>query len=240
MDAEKLTAALAAAKTSSDVRSMLPAFDERRQAIRQRLAEIAMPIGDALQPGPARAAALREGPVAMVRLDAERDLLEAELTILHRGERAAIERLRELERVEALAALPAARKRLPARIAAVRDALARLDEALESLRTDVHLVAAAIEHCGEFPLTDGELAAVLELREVGWKPRLWPCLIPPTDRRYAKSIALYYTGETPLYRARTSHADSQADVRKITDDPEPRAARPRPVRRLLERLGGRS
>lgn len=239
MQAEALLAAVHGAKTSASLRELLPRFDMRRQVIRARLEQLVMPAGDALEPGPARAAALREGPAAMVRLDAEQQLLEAEQTVLHRGEFVAHARLRELEAGEALAAAPAARKAIPGKVGKVREALAALDAAIEALREPVNALAGAIAHGEPFP-EDAFLAELLELREAGWKPRLWPTIVPPVDRAYARSVALHFTGTLPAYRDRTSHTDSRADVLKITDDPEPRAARPRPVRRLLETLTGRT
>jgi hypothetical protein len=234
-----LKALTRAADDLPKVRALMNAPQRRREEINARLAAISMTASSAIEPPPARAAALRSGVAAMQALDEEEKALLRERGMLDSIEASIYARVAELEAEAIRAAIPKARKTLPGQMDAVRRAAAEFDQALAALRGTVETLGQYPRAGLDLPLSPDELAALLELREEMWSARREvAALQPPPKVAYGRAFSLFYTAlEGSAYRARRAATDSRGDVRAVDDDVPARTVEPftRAVRRFIGR-----
>ena len=187
MNATQIAEALRNNPNAEETHRLVLACEHRRQAIRARIASIAMPASAAFAVPPERAAAHRRGLDAVARLDAEIEELNREFAYCDTLERLANDHAETSRQAAVRAAAPKSRKQLATVCARVRKALAELDAALEAVGTTIAPIASFSELPGEkFMLTDDEAASLIELREEVWKVRNLPALRPhgsPDDLR---------------------------------------------------------
>ena len=192
MNYDQIAARLQRAATADDLHALQLACDARRREIRAREEEIANPTGS-MPPPPARAAAMAAGLGALAELDHEAESLAREFTALDRLEAQVIEKAERTAAEHARSSAGAARRKLPGAIRAVHHALEQLDAAIGALGATVApLATVAGQRAEPFPLSDDELAALLELREAVWTRRDVPALIPADRETHPRAFAIFH------------------------------------------------
>ena len=192
MTYDEIAQRLQRASSADDLHALQLACDARRREIRSRQAEIA-DYAPPTPPTPARAAAMAEGVGALAELDHEAESLNREFQALNRIETEIVARADRHREMTARAAAPKARRELPAAMRRVREALAALDAAIAGVSKQVEPLSAVAGLRGEpFPLSDAELAALLELREEIWARRDLPVLIPADRETHPKAFAIFH------------------------------------------------
>lgn len=192
MTYDEIAARLQRASSADDLHALQLACDARRREILARQAAIANPPGP-MPPPPARVAAIAEGLAALAELDHEAESLAREFQALDRLEMEIAARDERHREMTARAAAPKARRELPAAIRRVREALTALETAIAGVARQVEPLAAVAGLRGEpFPLSDDELAALLELREEIWRRRDVPTLIPADRETHPKAFAIFH------------------------------------------------
>lgn len=186
-----IAARLARSPSRAEILELQAACAARQAAIRERLAQIAQ------QPGndpPARVAAASESFEALRALDREIDELRAEHAYV---DRLVFELLAEDDIARAREAeekIPVARRKLPGAVKRARAAFAELSRAIAEVEQHVTSLME-YPHTREkrVPLTDDEIAELLEVRAEIWSLPDFPVLGFPDDREaYPKSWPLAY------------------------------------------------
>jgi hypothetical protein len=178
MNYDAIAKALAAGPGFEEFHALVHACNVRRQEIRARIESIT----DATPPAPRptlRQQAMDQGLAAVEKLDREIESLWREYGLLDQLE-TRINEAREARITERVRReMPAAKKQLPRRLAAVRDALAALDTALSDLGGTVATLAE-YERTPDrsIPLSDDELAEMLTVRDQVWQQRNMAVLTP--------------------------------------------------------------
>ncbi len=191
LSTNQIAARLAQSPSRVEILELRAACDARQAAIRTRLAEIAP------QPGyepPARTAAALNGFEALRDLDREIETLRAEHAFIDRLGLDLIAEDDVARAREAEEAIPAAKRKLPGAVKRARAAFAELAAAIADADAIIATLAE-YPHTREkrMPLTDAELAALLEVRDQLWALPDFPTLGCPDDRdAYPKSWPLAY------------------------------------------------
>lgn len=191
MTTDSIAARLAKSPSRAEILELQAACGARQAAIRARIQEIAP------QPGsepPARTAAARKGLEALRDLDREIETLHAEHAFI---DRLGLELLNEDDVARAREAeekIPGAKRKLPAAVKRARAAFAELAAAISAAEA---IVATLMEYPHtrdkRVPLTDAEIAELLEVRAEIWALADFPTLGFPDDRdAYPKSWPLAY------------------------------------------------
>lgn len=199
MDAAAIGAVIRGKAGPLELAAIPRACQARREAIRARQAAIASPrVGT---PPPERRAAELAGVEAVMRLDAEYKVLEAEFHLLDTLEAEAARAAEELESQRL-------RKAIPQRLRELPKLLERVREAERSLAAAMSAVAESMDEIGRyeragfpFPFSDEELWEVLKLRE-NLRTNRELAVIPPPPfagawREFPRSWPLAYAISGP-------------------------------------------
>ncbi len=188
---DSIAARLAKSPSRAEILELQAACGARQAAIRARIQEIAP------QPGsepPARTAAARNGFEALRDLDREVEILRAEYDFI---DRLGFELIAEDDKArsrEAEENIPGAKRKLPAAVKRTRAAFVELADAISAAEA---IVATLMEYPHtrdkRVPLTDAEIAELLEVRAEIWALADFPTLGFPDDRdAYPLSWPLAY------------------------------------------------
>lgn len=164
-DATKLTEQLQSCSTVSGFDELRGAIEKRRQWIRDRRHEIG---GHGQFAGPARLAAEKKGLTAAQALEKESEDLDFEWSFLDRIEQLAVVGSKEAEVAQLRKTIPAARGRLSREVQAVKDAAAGLAAAVAKLNATMDPLLNYQDAGVPFPLSDEQVAELLEVRELVW------------------------------------------------------------------------
>lgn len=188
-----IEAKLRKATTSDDAHAVIGLIAARRAEIDRRIAAIAPSLRHPDFPHPAeRLAALRGGFEAVKALDEEQKGLTTERDYLAHLEQTAFDAMERLRLDAIRAAVPKALKRLPGAMRDVRQALEAYDASVAALNATLEAIAGYAEISMPFPLSDDELAEVLQLREKTWAPRDLRALLIVDRETFPKSWPLLH------------------------------------------------
>lgn len=171
------------------------AMQARREWIDKRIGAIGGTPGFE---SPERLQALKRGASAVQALDKEIEDLTFERQYLDRLEQLAVQGSNEAEVAAWHKEIPKSVQRMPIEMAAVRKALAALDNALSKLNDSLHLAGKYDTARMPFPVDDATVAELLNLREEIWTVRHVAVLIPPEPssdsafKEHLKRFALAY------------------------------------------------
>lgn len=194
-DANRLAERLQTCNTVAGFYELRQAMEARRGWIRARQSEIG---GEGIFSGPARTAAIKQGPDAAQAIEKESERLSFELSYLDRLEQLAVAGSNEAEIAQLRADVPKAVKRTAAEAGAVRKALASLDAALVKLN-ESQLTIARYQDAGiPYPMEIDEVRDLLALRASLWELRSVSLALPPPPigdeplRKHVESLPLAY------------------------------------------------